>query len=375
MESLFFFGTLCLSLLTGIHLLKKYHPKLVQTNHYYQNVAPGAFQFIGYGGVMFLLYTVSKLLHFTSNPILLFLTTALLSFGVGVLSLALGFDLLYKTRQATWLRYIFYIGLILTVFFAGSVSIWDGSYADYAGPISIAKALNFIIDCLTMILITELSGLFCTWLLTLFVGIFDHSSHRQSKKVRQAQRANRNMMQHYYDAGMDDEEITFFRSQMSTLSHTIENIEREFNKAAKLRAIETRHNTISVCQNFFKDIVNEPKQLVRASHFVYKTAPSLDDILSKYNEVAGHVAKNNQTYLILEKSAQTIDNLCIKISEEYIDFHQEDYAALDDEINLANKHLNTHTTDITQTSTDDDITQPEKLEDSVKAIIDEFQVK
>ncbi|MDO4432657.1 MAG: 5-bromo-4-chloroindolyl phosphate hydrolysis family protein [Aerococcaceae bacterium] len=144
---------------------------------------------------------------------------------------------------------------------------------------------------------------------------------------------------HYQQAGLSKKEIEFFREQMAPAKQHILQIEQAFQQTAKLRAIETRHNTVKVAQNFFKDLVQEPQKLSRASHFLYKQLPSLEDLLNKYNEINGHIAKNKQTYLILEKSAATIEQLCENITDQYIQFHQETYNDLMDEIELAQRNL------------------------------------
>ena len=66
-----------------------------------------------------------------------------------------------------------------------------------------------------------------------------------------------------------------------------------------------------------------------------------------------HIAKNKQTYLILEKSAQTIEELAERLTEDYISFHKATYQDLDDEINLANRTLNRQQTNDPSKSVDE----------------------
>lgn len=160
-----------------------------------------------------------------------------------------------------------------------------------------------------------------------------------------------NKTSHYYAAGLSEKEIVFFREQMAVAKQNIHTIEQEFNKTAKLKAIEVRHNTIVVSKNYFKELVAEPNKLTQASLFLYKLLPSLEDLLQKYNEVNNHVAKNKQTYLILEKSATTIEQICAEINDNYIQFHREDYDNLLDEIQLAKRNL-TRATEQNNTSDD-----------------------
>jgi hypothetical protein len=183
----------------------------------------------------------------------------------------------------------------------------------------------------------ELFGLACvTGLVVLakFAGPNEENPYKAS-----IPHSSSNKVQHYRQEGLSDQEIQFLREQLATAKPQIQSIEQEFNQNAKLRTLEVRYNTVKVCQNYFKDIVNQPKRLVEASDFLYKYLPSLEDILKKYNEINGHVAKNKQTYMILEKSAATIEKLCQSINDAYVHFHQEDLKAMEDELYVANRTL------------------------------------
>lgn len=150
---------------------------------------------------------------------------------------------------------------------------------------------------------------------------------------------SQNMKQHYQDHGMTPEEITYFRSQMAQAKDHILQIQENFPKTAKLRAIETRHKSIVTLQTYFKDIVQNPTRLTDASHFLCNILPSLDDLIQKYNEIQGHIAKNKQTYQILDRTATTIEHLCEEISQSYINFHSKVYKELEDELTFAQQNL------------------------------------
>ena len=149
----------------------------------------------------------------------------------------------------------------------------------------------------------------------------------------------KNMKQHYLDQGMNQDDIVYFRTHMATAKEQIISIEQQFPKTAKLRAIETRHKTIATLQTYFKDIVKHPTRLTDASHFICKILPTLEDLILKYNEVQGHIAKNKQTYQILDRTAATIEVLCEEISQSYINFHDNVYKALEDELTFAQQNL------------------------------------
>lgn len=146
-------------------------------------------------------------------------------------------------------------------------------------------------------------------------------------------------VQHYRQAGLSDSEIEHFQDEMRTVRDYIYQIDEEMNKTAKLRAIDVKYNTVKISQQFFADIVKEPQRIAEAGNVIYRTIPSLADITSKYNEINSHIAKTKQTYLILEKSAQTIEALSQALVDEYLAFHRSTFNDLDDEINFAEKNV------------------------------------
>lgn len=163
---------------------------------------------------------------------------------------------------------------------------------------------------------------------------------------------SKNMKQHYQEHGMTSEEISYFREHMGPAKDHIVNIQNNFPKTAKLRAIESRHNSIKTLQTYFKDIVQNPTRLAETSHFLCKILPTLDDLITKYNEIQGHIAKNKQTYQILDRTATTIDTVCQEITQSYINFHGKVYKELEDELAFAQQNLHHVQTENTQSMED-----------------------
>ncbi len=108
----------------------------------------------------------------------------------------------------------------------------------------------------------------------------------------------------------------------------------------KLRAIANRNNTLHLIKVLFKDIVNEPERLHEVDQFLYVHLPSLADLTDKYVTINQHQAKSKQTFDVLEKSAQTIDDVCEQIAGDYMKFRSTDISDLADEVELAKRRLN-----------------------------------
>lgn len=169
-------------------------------------------------------------------------------------------------------------------------------------------------------------------LLALFAKLLkDESSTYQPthKKIK------KNMRDHYYKAGLDDTEIDYFRQQMAEAQSHILELEKNIQTTVKLKAIDQEHNLIATTKHYFKDIVQEPHRVASAGHFLYKLLPTIHDLTSKYNEINQHVAKNKQTYLTLNRSAEVINDLAKEITEDYLSFHKATFQAMDDNIKYA----------------------------------------
>ncbi|WP_282920204.1 5-bromo-4-chloroindolyl phosphate hydrolysis family protein [Ignavigranum ruoffiae] len=283
------------------------------------------FSFIGY-------WIFPLIRYLTANIIGLFLATAGLTFVFG----------LFAQKKQTMFTLLNYGISILMMTFMMSFIAQDHYYYDfYEEP--------YFILIISSTLVALAIGLICA--LCLFVGskiVYllakkrRHTANKSglfSKHQQKIHKTSKDMKEHYLAQGLDNQEIEYFREQMAQAKSQIQSITQEFPQTAKLRAIETRHNTIRVSQSFFKDIVNQPKRLSDASQFLYKFLPSLQDLIAKYNEINQHIAKNKQTYQILDKTALTIDQVCQQITDEYILFHQDTFNELNDEIELAHRNI------------------------------------
>lgn len=266
---------------------------------------------------------------------------------LGVALLTVLFDWLKNRYQLGWTDYIYYIGIILTMY----VSFMVGNESSYTER-------YFDIFNLTFFILFLIVACFIpVFLVSVCINLFTKRINRPIGLYR-APKLKRDILQHYREHGLSEQEIIYFRDQMGQAKGHIDAIEDQMSSVAKLRVIENRHNVVQVSQQFFKDIVEEPERMTQAGLFINRLLPSLDDLSSKYQEISQHVAKTKQTYMILDKTAITIDNLCQSILDQYHAFHQELYNDLDDEIQLANKSMGKHSdTETEDTSIVDELVQ------------------
>lgn len=178
----------------------------------------------------------------------------------------------------------------------------------------------------------------------LIVGIVLYSSYmkKQSppRKKTDLKPVSDEREKFYRSRGLSDEDIHFFRDTMNKAKGQILQVEENMSSTGKLRAIANRNNTLQLIKVLFKDIVNEPERLHEINEFLYVHLPSLADLTNKYVQINNHQAKSKQTFDILEKSAQTIDDMCEQITDDYMNFRSTDVSALADEVEFAKRRLN-----------------------------------
>ncbi|MGF3073123.1 5-bromo-4-chloroindolyl phosphate hydrolysis family protein [Facklamia sp. P13064] len=273
---------------------------------------------------------------FYNSYYIMALVYSTLAIVAGWLLLAFLFYFIRKINSAAWIWFFYYVGQVLTLLVGLAIASSQSQSYGYIGLESYFTASAISLYYLSIAILFCSAGVA---FLALITKPNTFKTHRKSFFHPTHKKPSRNMLEHYQAAGLSKQEIEAFRSQMADSRKQIINIEANFQKTAKMRAIEIRHNIVKVSKNYFKDIVEEPNRRLDASDFLINYLPQLDDLLEKYNEINSHVAKNKQSYLILEKSAQTIDQLSQEIVEDYLKFHSETYQELEDGLKLADRML------------------------------------
>lgn len=162
---------------------------------------------------------------------------------------------------------------------------------------------------------------------------------KRQPEYKKDQHISPQMLKHYQDAGMSDDEIDFFRQTMQQAEAQIKVLATNMQALPKLRAIDLNHDTTKVSQSLFRAIVKDPKRLHNAGDFLYRHLPSINELTSKYIEINHHEVKTADTYLVLDKSAAAIDALSQQIQQDYADFVAEDVDDLDTEVSVAQQQI------------------------------------
>jgi 5-bromo-4-chloroindolyl phosphate hydrolysis protein len=152
------------------------------------------------------------------------------------------------------------------------------------------------------------------------------------------------MALHYQESGLDDSEVTLFRETMDDVAAQIQSFEDITNRVPQLKRIALNTDIVAVLHAYFKAIVENPKQMGAAGHFIYEQLPNLVRIAKKYEAISHHEVKTEDTYAVLTTAANTTADLANAIRDDYAHFVETDIDDLEADINLAKKQLPESTT-------------------------------
>lgn len=163
----------------------------------------------------------------------------------------------------------------------------------------------------------------------------------------------------YYDEGLDDEDIRFFRKQMAKSKRQILSIEKFLGQSTKLNVIAKRYDLIDILQDYFKAICNHPKRMNEAEAFLYSYVPTFTDIAQKFIDIQGHVSKSKMTYQTLNRSLETLEALCQNIKRSYESFMEEDIEDIGINLQLIEERMKKEQALLSAKKADEDLAVPD----------------
>ncbi|MFD1392978.1 5-bromo-4-chloroindolyl phosphate hydrolysis family protein [Lacticaseibacillus jixianensis] len=147
------------------------------------------------------------------------------------------------------------------------------------------------------------------------------------------------MAAHYADSGLTASEINLFRETMDQAADQIHEFEAIADRVAKIKAIATNADLFDIMHAYFKAIVQTPKKLGAAGHFIYEQLPNLLSIAQKYEAITHHEVKTQDTYDVLTTAGNTLQGLADTIRGGYQEFVESDIDELEADLDLAQKQI------------------------------------
>ncbi len=88
-----------------------------------------------------------------------------------------------------------------------------------------------------------------------------------------------------------------------------------------------------------QEMAKEPADLMRANDFVYKTVPTLHELLASYLEIAQHEIISDAQKEELRNARAVIRDLAVKVQAAYLAVTEDDVASLRDKVSVAKRTM------------------------------------
>lgn len=157
------------------------------------------------------------------------------------------------------------------------------------------------------------------------------------------------MAAHYAESGLSESDVNLFRETMDQAADQIHEFEEIADRVPKIKAIATNADLFDIMHAYFKAIVQTPKKLGAAGHFIYEQLPNLLSIAQKYEAITHHEVKTQATYDVLTTASNTLKGLAETIRSGYSEFVESDIDELEADLDLAKKQIRPQLTETTET--------------------------
>ncbi|MFD1441862.1 5-bromo-4-chloroindolyl phosphate hydrolysis family protein [Lacticaseibacillus hegangensis] len=157
------------------------------------------------------------------------------------------------------------------------------------------------------------------------------------------------MAAHYAESGLSESEINLFRETMDQAADEIHEFEAIADRVPKIKTIAVNADLLDIMHAYFKAIVQTPKKLGAAGHFIYEQLPNVLSIAQKYEAITHHEVKTQDTYDVLTTAANTLRDLADTIKSGYSEFVESDIDDLEADIDLAKKQIKPRLAESTET--------------------------
>lgn len=127
----------------------------------------------------------------------------------------------------------------------------------------------------------------------------------------------------YASANLTDQEIQFFRSEMSESLAHIETILNYENYNTHLNMVFKRYDSSKVLKCYFQAITQAPDRLSQASDFLYQILPSLESVLEQYAAINQEMNRSPRKIQKLTNLREEIADLAEQAQNSYDHFIQD----------------------------------------------------
>ncbi len=147
-------------------------------------------------------------------------------------------------------------------------------------------------------------------------------------------------VEHFKSKGLNSNDMVYFKKVMDEANEIIYRIKNQIAGVRNLEKALLTNNTLETIDELYKDIVNEPERLHDVNKFLYVHLPTLDQLITEYVQIYNHHKISDHGNRILKETITTIEEVSVRIDEDYLQFRDKDIKSLENSIQTTRKRLN-----------------------------------
>ncbi|NQD67011.1 protein xpaC [Bacillus haikouensis] len=139
--------------------------------------------------------------------------------------------------------------------------------------------------------------------------------------------------------GISKKDYRYISKNLKEAKEKINRLQKQQLKVRSLGAFKQILEINRLSRRIFQLVNKEPKRYYSAESFFYYHLDSVVELTEKYTFLAAQPGKNQETFLSLQQTRTTLDELIASLEEDLQMVLAEDMDHLKIELNFANKHL------------------------------------
>ncbi|WP_064093229.1 5-bromo-4-chloroindolyl phosphate hydrolysis family protein [Rossellomorea aquimaris] len=139
--------------------------------------------------------------------------------------------------------------------------------------------------------------------------------------------------------GLTSKEFRYIKKNLKEAKEKINRLQKQQLKVRSLGAFKQILDINRLSRRIFQLVKKEPKRYYSAESFFYYHLDSVVEITEKYTFLASQPGKNKESFLSLQQTRTTLDELTRSLEDDLQNVLASDVDTLQFELHFANKHI------------------------------------
>ncbi|MFC7783795.1 5-bromo-4-chloroindolyl phosphate hydrolysis family protein [Rossellomorea sp. GCM10028870] len=139
--------------------------------------------------------------------------------------------------------------------------------------------------------------------------------------------------------GLSSQEFRYINKNLKEAKEKVNRLQKQQLKVRSLGAFKQILELNRLSRRIYQLVKKEPKRFFSAESFFFYHLDSVVEITEKYTFLAAQPGKNKETFLSLQQTRTTLDDLTGSLEKDLQNVLANDMDTLKFELNFANQHL------------------------------------